>query len=69
MPMVVLTHRAGPDECNWAVDESSPLCEQCAPLVAAIVNDACERYDLRDPTSVPYFPHKVALRARAGMRR
>ena len=57
MPMVVLTHRAGPDDCNWAVESMTPLCDQCQPLIAAIVKKAAEEYDIYDPTAVPFFPH------------
>ena len=56
MPMVVLTHRLGPAEANWTVEDSSPLCEKCAPLIAAIVKQAAARYDINDPVSVPFFP-------------
>ena len=56
MPMVALTHRLGPREANWTVEQGSSLCEKCAPLVAAIVKAAAERYDINDPVSVPYFP-------------
>lgn len=56
MPMVQLTLRASPDSCNWAVDDTAPLCERCRPLVAALVKDASAEFDLRDPISVPYFP-------------
>lgn len=55
MPMVQLTLRASPEACNWAVEET-PLCERCAPLVAALVKDAAGQFDLCDPVSIPYFP-------------
>lgn len=59
MPMVQLTHRASPEACNWAVEESAPLCERCSTLVAALVEDASAQFDLRDPVSVPYFPRSA----------
>lgn len=60
MPMVALTHRLSPQSCNWTVADASPLCEKCAPLVATIVKDASERYDINDPVSVPFFPLPAA---------
>jgi hypothetical protein len=57
--MVQLTHRASPEACNWAVEESAPLCERCGPLVAALVEDAATQFDLRDPVSVPHFPRSA----------
>lgn len=68
MPMVQLTHRASPEACNWAVDETSPLCDRCRGLVGAIVGDASRQFDLRDPVSVPYFP-RSALRPGLAARR
>jgi hypothetical protein len=59
MPMVQLTHRASPEACNWGVEEGAPLCERCAPLVAALVADASTQFDLCDPVSVPYFPRSA----------
>lgn len=59
MPMVQLTHRASPEACNWALDEASPLCEGCRPLVLAIVRGAAREFDVRDPVSVPYFPRSA----------
>lgn len=56
MPMVVLTFRASPEDCNWSVEELGPLCEKCRPLVAAIVRKAAAEFDVRDPVSTPYFP-------------
>ena len=56
MPMVALTFRGAPDDCNWTVEELGPVCETCRPLIAAIVKDAAARYDVRDPVSTPYFP-------------
>jgi hypothetical protein len=56
MPMVILTHRVGPDACNWTVESSSPLCGRCIALINAIVVEASEKFDLVDPVSVPYFP-------------
>ena len=55
MPMVVLTHRLHPDGPNWSV-EDSPLCDQCAPLVHAIVHEAGQHFDIKDPTAVPFLP-------------
>jgi hypothetical protein len=55
MPMVVLTHRTHPDGPNWAL-EDAPLCERCAPLIAAIVREAAASFDIRDPTAVPFLP-------------
>lgn len=66
MPMVQLTHRASPEACNWAVEETT-LCERCAPLVAALVRDASAQFDLCDPVSVPYFP-RSALTSGLGAR-
>lgn len=66
MPMVVLTHRAAPNECNWAVEELSPLCDKCAPLVAAIVKDAAAEYDIKDPVSLPFFPLPPSPGMKAG---
>ena len=57
MPMVVLTHRLGPEACNWTVESPGNPCERCESLVTAIVKGASEDYDLDDPISVPYFPH------------
>lgn len=57
MPMVVLTHRLGPDECNWTVEPPSTLCDGCGRLIAAIVQKVSTEYDLHDPISVPFFPN------------
>lgn len=59
MPMVLLTHRASPEACNWAIEEVAPLCESCRPLVATLVKDAAAQFDLRDPVSIPYFPRSA----------
>lgn len=56
MPMVVLTYRPAPEDCNWAVEELGPLCDKCRPLIAAIVKEAAEQYDIADPVSTPFFP-------------
>ena len=56
MPMVVLTHRVGPDECNWTVEAAGKLCDECEALIASIVAKASAEVDLHDPISVPYFP-------------
>jgi hypothetical protein len=60
MPMVQLTHRASPDACNWAVEETAPLCDRCRTLVVALVQEAASEFDVRDPISVPYFPRSPA---------
>ena len=60
MPMVVLTFRAAPEDCNWTVEELSPVCDKCRTLVAAIVKEAAAEYDVNDPVSAPYFPLPVA---------
>ena len=57
MPMVVLTRRAGPDACNWAVEATTHLCDNCKGLIEAIVARAAEEFDLYDPTSARFFPH------------
>jgi hypothetical protein len=57
MPMVVLTHRLGPEDCNWSVERAGNLCEKCELLIAAIVKRASAEYDLHDPISIPFFPH------------
>lgn len=67
MPMVVLTHRLAPDDCNWTVEASSNQCDPCAALIAAIVKNASEEYDLHDPISVPFFPHPASSN-RLGLR-
>jgi hypothetical protein len=70
MPMVVLTHRLGPDDCNWTVEAAGNLCEKCRVLVAAIVRRASEEYDLHDPISVPFFPNPAAdIRATRSLHR
>ena len=56
MPMVMLTHRPYPAGPNWALEPHTSLCDQCEPLVAAIVREAAGQYDLKDPTAVPYLP-------------
>jgi hypothetical protein len=56
MPMVVLTHRLGPSECNWSIEAASNLCGTCEVLIASIVKRAADEYDLLDPISVPFFP-------------
>ena len=67
MPMVMLTHRTHPDGANWSV-EPGALCDKCAPLIAAIVRDAAERYDLKDPTAVPFLPNMTSGDYRSGAR-
>jgi hypothetical protein len=70
MPMVVLTHRMRLDDCNWTVERAANLCEKCRVLVAAIVRRASEDYDLHDPISVPFFPHRSTdIRATPALRR
>ena len=70
MPMVVLTHRLGPGECNWTVEAAGNLCDKCRLLIAAVVNRASEEYDLHDPISVPFFPHpSPGFRPPPGLRR
>jgi hypothetical protein len=56
MPMVVLTHRLSPGDCNWTVETASNLCDKCEVLIATLVKKAGEEYDLLDPISVPFFP-------------
>ena len=56
MPMVVLAHRLHPEGPNWTVEADAPLCERCRTLVATIVQQAGEAFDLRDPTAVPFLP-------------
>ena len=68
MPMVVLTHRLGPDSCNWTVEPASNLCSECEELIASIVEKAAREYDLHDPISVPFFPHPSAASSRPGLR-
>lgn len=60
MPMVALTFRAAPEDCNWTVEELTPLCDKCRTLVAAIVEAAAAEFDVRDPVSAPYFPLPAA---------
>lgn len=67
MPMVVLTHRLGPDSCNWTVEPLSNHCDQCEGLIAAIVERVSAEHDLHDPISVPFFPHSRASN-RVGLR-
>src|SRR5690242_19202361 len=57
MPMVVLTHRLGPGECNWTVEAASAQCDRCLELIASVVKKVSEEFDLHDPISVPFFPH------------
>ena len=66
MPMVALVHRPSPEASNWTVEELGPLCEKCRVIVGAIVKEAAEEYDLRDPVSVPYFPLPGAAQASGG---
>lgn len=56
MPMVALTYRAAPEDCNWTVEDVNPVCDKCRPLIAAIVKEAARQFDVRDPVSTPYFP-------------
>jgi hypothetical protein len=56
MPMVLLTHRVHPDGPNWTLDDSTPLCDKCGPLIAAVVRRTAEEFDLKDPTAVPFLP-------------
>jgi hypothetical protein len=56
MPMVMLAHRVTPDGPNWTLEPSLTACETCMPLVTAIVREAAEQYDLRDPTAMPKWP-------------
>ena len=56
MPMVMLAHRVLPDGPNWTLEPSLTACEDCMPLVEAIVHEAATRYDLRDPTALPRWP-------------
>lgn len=60
MPMVMLTHRAHPEGPNWALEPNAQLCERCAPVIGAIVRDAAERFDMKDPTAVPFLPNLAA---------
>lgn len=62
MPMVVLTHRLGPDECNWTIEPLSTLCDECKDLIAATVRKVALECDLHDPISVPFFPHPAPSR-------
>jgi len=68
MPMVMLTHRLHPDGPNWSVDASTPLCEKCAPLIHAIVREAGEHFDIKDPTAVPFLPALMPHEPRPGAR-
>ena len=68
MPMVMLTHRLHPDGPNWTVDASTPLCDKCAPVIHAIVRDAGERFDIKDPTAVPFLPSFVPGQSHMGAR-
>jgi hypothetical protein len=68
MPMVQLTHRADPEDCNWRVDEAAPLCERCAVLVAALVKEAAAQFDVYDPVSAPYFPRSANRQGLAARR-
>ncbi len=69
MPMVVLTHRLGPDDCNWTVEPPSHLCDPCLEMLAAVVKKVATEYDLHDPISVPYFPHpSPSSRPSSGLR-
>ena len=69
MPMVVLTHRLAPDDCNWTVEAASNLCDQCEDLIAAIVKQVAAEFDLHDPISVPFFPHpSQGTRVTSGLR-
>lgn len=68
MPMVALTHRPYPDGPNWTVEEMTPVCERCSPLIATIVHQAAEEFDLRDPTAVPFLPPAGAGHANLGAR-
>ena len=56
MPMITLTHRLHPDGANWALETHAPLCDKCAPVIAAIVREASEHFDIKDPTAVAYLP-------------
>ena len=60
MPMVMLTLRAHPEAANWTIDPEAPLCEKCAPLIAAIVRQASDQFDMKDPTAVPFLPNLAA---------
>jgi hypothetical protein len=56
MPMVALAHRTHPDGPNWTTEPLQALCDKCRPLIAAIIHQAMEEFDLRDPTAVPFLP-------------
>jgi hypothetical protein len=59
MPMVMLAHRVTPGGPNWTIEASQTACEACMPLVMAIVGEAGEQFDLRDPTAMPRWPANV----------
>ena len=56
MPMLMLAHRVTPGGPNWTIEQSQTACETCLPLVMAIVGEAAEEFDLRDPTAMPKWP-------------
>ena len=60
MPMVALTHRPYPDGPNWTTEPLDTLCEKCRPVIAAIIRQAMEELDLRDPTALPFLPPLVS---------
>ena len=56
MPMVMLSHRISPDGPNWTLESAQTACSACMPLVMAVVGEAAEKYDLRDPTAIARWP-------------
>ena len=68
MPMVMLTHRTHPDGPNWALEPHAPLCDKCAPLIKAVVSQASQEFDLKDPTAVPFLPNFAASDMQHAMR-
>lgn len=70
MPMVMLSHRVSPEGPNWTLEPAPhTACEGCMPLVAAVVAEASQQYDLKDPTALPTWPAAAARTgAQPGMR-
>lgn len=51
MPMVVPRRSAGEDQPNWSVEETPPVCEECRPIIRAVVESVGRRYALHDPAA------------------
>jgi hypothetical protein len=60
MPMVMLSHRLSPEGPNWTLEPSQTACSICMPLVMAIVGEASDQFDLRDPTAIARWPAAAA---------